>query len=203
MIQSSLPLFLIGAWLLAVVLIGPYIIAQARRKKNLSSKIKNEIEVIDKFLGVYESRLQIVRSHAIDYLNSLGSEGARIMSEIQTEAGKVKLIRDHVQKLLSKKTVSSLKKAESIIDGESSVILEQSNSNEASQKGNKANEYALDLNWQRKLEQMLQDLGNNVASASNTAKKAGVPAFSRQEKRETIHDLKEAGIDISKILGKK
>jgi hypothetical protein len=198
MFTQTLPVILIGVWLLAIALLVPYLLGQLKKKKSSAARINKKLNDLNKFLGAYESRLQIVRSHAIDYLNSLGSEGARIMSEIQAQVAKIHMLTEEVNRLRGMNTISALTKAEKILDGKSAIFVQESGAGDVASW-----EYRLDTDWQSQLEKLLQDLGGDVASASLTAKDAGVPAFGKQFKRETIHDLKEAGIDINEIRNTK
>ena len=189
------PIFV--AWLLAIGMALPVVISRVRIRKQTKLRAKEKLNSLIVTAGEFDSRLQIVRAHAIDYLNSLGSDGARQMNEIQSLLAKVNLVTDRVKKLLESKSFGKMKLAEKILDGEEAIFLEDSGSDSLSNW-----EFRLEKQWSEKIETLLQELGVNVASASQSAKNIGIPTFGRQFKRETIHDLKEAGIDIMALRQK-
>lgn len=185
------------AWLLAIGMALPVVISRVKMKQQAKQRAQAKLNDLVGTIGEFDSRLQIVRAHAIDYLNSLGSDGARQMSEIQTLLTKIQLVADQVKNLLETESFGNMKLAEKILDGEEAIFLEDSGS------GNPSNwEFRLEDKWSKNIENLLQELGTNVASASQSAKNIGIPTFGRQFKRETIHDLKEAGIDISALREK-
>jgi hypothetical protein len=189
-------LYIIAAvWVLVLAFVIPLVLASKKKRRQAREAIEKKLDKQKQFLNTYESRLAIVRSHAIDYLNSLGSEGARIMSEMQGEVAKMNMLADEVRRLIDIGSTSALAQANKILEGKASIFIQDSGSGTASNW-----KFKLDKNWKKNLENLLQELGSNVASASQVAKDAGVPTFGKQFKRETIHDLKEAGIDIQAIL---
>lgn len=185
------------AWILAIALSLPIVITRAKAKKNAKIRTQIKLDNLSSSISEFDSRLQIVRSHAIDYLNSLGSDGARQMSEIQTLLSKIQLAADQARILLETESFPKMRLAEKILDGEEAIFLEDSGSGHASNW-----EFRIQGSWTKDVESKLQHLGALVATASTSAKNVGIPAFGRQYKRETIHDLKEAGIDIKSFRNK-
>lgn len=185
------------AWLFAICMALPVVLSRVKMKKLTRERTKVKLNSLVGTISEFDSRLQIVRAHAIDYLNSLGSDGARQMSEIQSLLVKIQVVADQAQNLLETESFGNIKLAERIMDGQEPIILEDSG------VGNPSNwEFRLKNDWSKEIEALLQALGANVANASKSAKNIGIPSFGRQFKRETIHDLKEAGIDIMALRDK-
>jgi hypothetical protein len=197
MSTAGIAISIIVAWAFAIGLSLPVFLNRRKAKKSAKQRAEKKLEKIVGRVSEFDSRLQIVRSHAIDYLNSLGPDGARRMSEIQTLLGKIQLAADQAKNLLESESFSKMKLAEKILDGQEAIFLEDSGSGNASSW-----EFRIQDGWNTEIENKLQELGANVASASTSAKNVGIPTFGRQFKRETIHDLKEAGIDIKALRDK-
>lgn len=185
------------AWSLAIGMALPVVFSKLKAKRQAKERTKQKLDSILGTVSEFDSRLQIVRSHALDYLNSLGAEGARQMSEIQNSIARIQLAAEQAKNLLESENFKKMKLAEKILDGKEAILLDNSGSGKAG-----GWEYRIQDNWNEDIEQKLQDLGSNVANASKSAKNTGIPTFGRQFKRETIHDLKEAGIDISILRDK-
>jgi hypothetical protein len=194
---SGIAVTIIVAWIAAIGLSLPILFARFKAKKLAKIRTEKKLENVISTITEFGSRLQIVRSHAIDYLNSLGPDGARQMSEIQALLARIQLAADQARTLLDSESFSKMRLAEKILDGEEAIYLEDSGS------GNASNwEFKIADGWNTEVEKKLQELGANVATASTSAKNVGIPTFGRQFKRETIHDLKEAGIDIKAFRDK-
>ncbi len=183
---------LIGLWILAICIAMPVLLIALTRKKSLRSRAEKKLEELGSKIAKSESRLQIVRSHAIDYINSLGPEGAENMNQINSILKKVKLVADEAQLLTQSNSSKKLKLANEILDGKKSLQIEENQTV-------KNEEYKLDSNWERIIEDLIQELGVKVAEVSKNSKSDGIPTFGRQFKRETIHDLEQAGINIADI----
>ena len=188
--MDSTLLTIVGLWLAAIVVLLPIVIVTVTGKKRYKKKAYDKLEKLSSAVGKQDSRLQIVRSHAIDYLNSLGPIGAKNMSEIQSKLSNVEMLADKAHVLAKSNSKKKIKLANDILDGKKSVTIEEN--------GRKS-EYTLNDNWLNEIEDLLQELGNKIAEASNNSKDTGIPTFGRQFKRETMHDLEQAGINIEEI----
>ena len=188
--MDSTLLIIVGLWLAAIVVLLPIVIVTVTGKKRYKKKAYDKLEKLSSAVGKQDSRLQIVRSHAIDYLNSLGPIGAKNMSEIQSKLSNVEMLADKAHVLAKSNSKKKIKLANDILDGKKSVTIEEN--------GRKS-EYTLNDNWLNEIEDLLQELGNKIAEASNNSKDTGIPTFGRQFKRETMHDLEQAGINIEEI----
>ena len=188
--MDSTLLMLIGLWLVAIVVCLPIVIVMVTGKKKHKNLAYNKLEDLSNKIAKHDSRLQIVRSHAIDYLNSLGPVGANNMSKIQSILSSVEVLADKAHALVKSNSKKNLKLANDILDGNQSVVIEDNG---------KKNDYILNQSWEKDIENLLQELGTKVAEVSNNAKSTGIPTFGRQFKRETMHDLEQAGINIEEI----
>ena len=178
-------LILIALFVLAI----STLITRVFGKKKLESSTTEKLNELTKNIAKHESRLQIVRSHAIDYQNNLGA-GTKNMLKIELILANLKMLADKVDELNKSKSRRKLKYAHDILEGQKSIKID---------KNEKNIEYTLESNWEETIEALIQELGVKIAEVSQNSKTTGIPTYGRQYKRETIHDLEQAGINISEI----
>lgn len=168
----------------AIVLLAVLLV----RRDMLSKRITKRFRALSNSMYEFNSRVRVVETHAADYMNSLGPEGTRLLTELRNSMNSINLLLDEIGALLATQDIGALNEAAQLLDGTHPEQVREVRNYD----GTISRRYTLPENWERQLEGMIQRAGQEVSSASMNATETGIPK--RRKAQPTIFSLIRAGI---------
>ena len=162
------------------------------RRDSLYTRLRARLGFLESQMRDFNERVCIVENQASDYMNSLGPEGSRLIAEIRDMVNSINYLLDEVGSLAATRDLGALQEAELLLEGKHPEQHEKIRNYD----GTYSSRYTIPLDWDDRLEGMLQRVGQEVSRASINAKEAGIPK--RKKKQSTIFSLFKAGIRTGK-----
>ena len=185
MSKDYMPLVLLGIACVPVILFAfAYWLQNRRRAKNLRARL----EILDEQLGSFEERLLTIETHALDYLNSLTTDGSKALYEVKELVAAGKNLADEVQELIETGDVAAFGEAEKLLRDQFPLHEEMVRKFD----GSYVRRYPKFRNWKDVIENNLQQVGREVSRASNRATESGLPK--RKKRQSTVVSLMQAGV---------
>ena len=173
--------------ILIASLTGGFLLARNHRVESEEelSEVETQVDVLEIRIKQFRRRYGIVQEDAIDYINSIGAEGSRVLYALGQEIAAAEGLVEQMKLLLRSMAPYAADEVRAMLDGVHPTQLD-----EAVERL-----YSLPVNWEHRLESQLQSLGKLVSQASIEAGVSGVPK--RPKRKRTLLNLLDAGIRIS------
>ncbi len=203
-----------GILLIASLIVAFFFYRQVRYQMRYLQQIQSAQEETLSEVEKLNEKFTVIRSHATDYINSLGPELAHEIFHIQNLLLAANAVLEEVQQLATSEELSALAQAHSLIEthfacknsespndyrAKSAALncpsTEQEHSAQTSTEGFvSTTSYREELapGWQEYVESQLKVIGEAINAASLSASATGLPK--RRERKSTQISLKELGL---------
>ena len=173
--------------ILCAVLVLVVMFSIILKKDKLEHRVRDLFEDLLSRLHDQQERLSLIESHAVDYANSLGETGIKVLTELRDSINCVNVLLTEVESLIATKDLGALEEAQLLLTGKhpdpDSVLSAQGASRGSALLGS---------DWEGRLEELMQEIGSRVSSASMSAAEAGLPK--REKKERTLFSLFKARV---------
>ena len=157
------------------------------QRARLERGVNRKIDLFNNKVDDYTQRLSLVETHAVDYMNSIGPEGGRLLSELRQTLGQLQDLSELVTDLAETRDLGALEEVRLYFAGQHPNQKELQNYETGQTKI-----FPLTPDWEQRLEYLLQLVGRGVSQASSQAREAGVPKRSKRD--STMSSLFKAKI---------
>lgn len=183
---STALLIAIVCTVLVLVVIGAVIV----KKDSLEQRLGVQLDDLEGRFKDYQKRMSLIEAHAVDYANSLGNDGLTAVAEVRETLAAIYRTITEVGSLLATKDLGAMQEAALLISGRAPAEAKFLSGEAVATAG------VLATDWEGRLEELLQQIGSRVSSASLSAAEAGIP---KREKRErTLFSLFKAKVYTGK-----
>lgn len=192
--QSQIALFI---WIVAAWLVCAYLAYNIITKEVLRLRVSESFDEISNKLKDFQERLLLIEPRGIEYINSLGSEGAKVLYDLRVRMSNIEEFIGEIERLRSINSRLALLQAQHLIDTAFiEHIVSRSNYNtknlRISMEGVKT--FSIPVDWELRIETLLQKLGKLIHTSSIRASRSGLKK--RRDRQSTIQSLRQAGIKL-------
>ena len=177
--------------ILCAVLVLVVLFSIIMKKDKLENRVRDQFDDLITRLRDQQERLALIESHAVDYANSLGQGGSKVLSELRDAITSITVLLTEVESLIATKDLGALEEAQLLMNGKhpdpDSVLSVQ---------GAARGSALLGGDWEGRLDELMQEIGSRVSSASMSAAEAGLPK--REKKERTLFSLFKARVYTGK-----
>lgn len=177
--------------ILCAVLVLVVMFSIIMKKDKLEYRVRDQFDDLISRLRDQQERLTLIEAHAVDYANSLGEGGIKVLTELRDSLNAITALMTEVESLIATKDLGALEEAQLLMNGKhpdpDSVLTAQ---------GAARGSAILGGDWEGRLEELMQEIGSRVSSASMSAAEAGLPK--REKKERTLFSLFKARVYTGK-----
>lgn len=165
-------------------------------KRSHAKQLHREFSQMRSMLSENQQRIDLIETHALDYLNSMSGRATRAFGVAKQIVLAINQVLREGEELLERGDYAALIEAEELL--ESRLVLKKAHLN-AVQDGYELPDLYRDQ-WGPTLDKLFQEVGNEISRASNAAREFN---FSKRDSKRTYEDLRRAGIHFLKEQGRR